>query len=490
MATRTTVPAAKPAKKKSTSAVDALAADTSSLTQLPLDVIDEHPDNPRKDLGDLTELAASIEAQGVLQNVTVMEDPDKPGRYLALLGHRRVAASRLAGKETIPARIVRGLSRAEQIELMLVENLQRTDLTPVEEGRSYQGLLDLEIPMTEISRATGRAVSTIKNRLTVASLPEVFTAAITERQITLQQAVDLATIAEKLPERFNAIERRLSLGASQTTIDWDITEALRLIRANEAHDLLLASAEAEGIRVTDQPTGTAWESMTLSMLRIEPENHTNCPGHCYSVGGTSTPTLDLTCDQAKEQHPEEWASARERAGYGVRERQLTDEERAEFEAIERLGEAMEASGARAVRWLAHQFTHGDAAARAAATEFAVSLADAGHRLEIYSAGLREDLAEIDLPEDVWSSLTGTDRLVFAALADFALGKLNVSGFDIRMACAERVHWAIFRMRAAHEVLTWLRDQGVDLNAAEQDLLDRINAAGLVGAEATTSQEVA
>ena len=109
-----------------------------NLQNIPLNLIDPHPHNPRRQLGDLTELADSIRAQGVRQNLLVVpSDLQGDGtwaRYTAVIGHRRLAAAKLAGLTEVPAVVDEGLSPADQLELMLVENVQRSDLSPEEEA--------------------------------------------------------------------------------------------------------------------------------------------------------------------------------------------------------------------------------------------------------------------------------------------------------------------------------------------------------------------
>lgn len=67
------------------------------ITMIPRSKLEPHPDNPRKDLGDLTELAASIKRSGLLQNLTVVPSPGNPEKYRVIIGHRRLAASEIAG---------------------------------------------------------------------------------------------------------------------------------------------------------------------------------------------------------------------------------------------------------------------------------------------------------------------------------------------------------------------------------------------------------
>lgn len=304
MASRTAVPPAKSATKKTTGdVVDALAAAPGGIVEISLDVIDPHPDNPRKDVGDLEELTASITAQGVLQNVTLLEHPDKPGRYLALLGHRRVEASRQAGKPTVPARVVSGLSRAEQIELMLVENLQRTDLTPFEEGRSYQGLLDLDIPVAAIAERTGRAVSTVKTRLRLGRLDDRAAVAHSEHQLTLEQALQLAEIQEASPEAY----KNLWTTAENNGVlrPWMIDDALSQIKVEARVAEFREKLEKDGVPLLDSIPFGAGTHRSLKSLGLKTAEHKTCPGHAaYIVKSYRSASLVYYCTDALTHHPD------------------------------------------------------------------------------------------------------------------------------------------------------------------------------------------
>ena len=100
-----------------------------NIVNLPIDRLINHPDNPRKDLGDLTELAESIKAKGVLQNLTVVPDVrrvdgDLVKNYLVVIGNRRRAAAELAGLTELPC-VISDMTEKEQYETMMLENLQR-----------------------------------------------------------------------------------------------------------------------------------------------------------------------------------------------------------------------------------------------------------------------------------------------------------------------------------------------------------------------------
>lgn len=136
----------------------------------------QHPDNPRKDLGDLSELSESIRMKGVLQNLTVI-----PGHwdekqkwydegYTLIIGHRRCAAAKLAGLKELPCRVVDNMSRKDQVSTMLEENMQRNDLTIWEQANGFQMMLDLGETEESIAEKTGFSKTTIRHRLNIAKL--------------------------------------------------------------------------------------------------------------------------------------------------------------------------------------------------------------------------------------------------------------------------------------------------------------------------------
>ena len=126
-----------------------------------------HPQNPRKDLGDLDELVDSIKANGVLQNLTVV--PRDGGGYTVIIGHRRLAAARRAGLTELPCAVV-FMTEEEQFRTMMIENMQRSDLTAIEQADGFQYMLDLGESMESITRTTGFSKSTINRRLKLREL--------------------------------------------------------------------------------------------------------------------------------------------------------------------------------------------------------------------------------------------------------------------------------------------------------------------------------
>lgn len=131
------------------------------IVDLAVDRLVPHPNNPRKDLGDLTELADSIKKNGIMQNLTVVDNGN--GEYTVIIGHRRCAAAKLAGAKTVPCAIVE-MSEKEQLATMLAENMQRADLTIVEQAEGIQLMLDLGESVSDIAEQTGLSESTVRRR--------------------------------------------------------------------------------------------------------------------------------------------------------------------------------------------------------------------------------------------------------------------------------------------------------------------------------------
>ena len=169
------------------------------IVMIPIDHLHAHPDNPRKDLGDLSELAESIKAKGILQNLTVVPlvlvDPDATislgdDHYCIVIGHRRQAAALLAGLTELPCAIVQ-MSYEDQIATMLVENMQRSDLTVYEEAKGFQMMLDLGKSIKEVSEMSGFSETTVRHRAKLAELDEKKFKKAVDRGATLFDFMEL-----------------------------------------------------------------------------------------------------------------------------------------------------------------------------------------------------------------------------------------------------------------------------------------------------------
>jgi len=157
----------------------------SGLVEIPVDRIEANPNQPRKQFKkeDLEELSLSIKQHGILQPLLVSEA--QPGRYVLIAGERRWRAARLAGFATVPAVIRERLDKDDLLELALVENLQRQDLTPIEEARAYEQLRSaLGLSQAQIANRVGIDRSTVANALRLLKLPDEVQAMVESGELT------------------------------------------------------------------------------------------------------------------------------------------------------------------------------------------------------------------------------------------------------------------------------------------------------------------
>lgn len=168
------------------------------ITNVEVTKLLQHPDNPRKNIGDVTELAESIKARGILQNLTVV--PAENGMYTVIIGHRRLAAAKQAGLTEVPCAVV-DMDYKTQLSTMLLENMQRSDLTVYEQAQGMQMMFDLGVPVAEIVEKTGFAETTVRKRLKIATLPTEQMQQAVERGGKLEDYVRIADIKDEKKRR-------------------------------------------------------------------------------------------------------------------------------------------------------------------------------------------------------------------------------------------------------------------------------------------------
>ncbi|MSO96973.1 MAG: ParB/RepB/Spo0J family partition protein [Rhodospirillaceae bacterium] len=201
-------------------------ASTKSATTLPVDVLTPSPLQPRKhfDEPSLNELAASIKEKGILQPLLVRPDPNTPGRYEIIAGERRWRAAQRAQVHDVPV-LVRELSDSEVLEVALIENLQRQDLSPAEEARGYQRLIDdFAHTQEEISEIVGKSRTHVANLLRLLNLPDGVLRLIDDGKLSAGQAKPLVglknaeALAHKITRRGLSVRQseRLAKGHGKT----------------------------------------------------------------------------------------------------------------------------------------------------------------------------------------------------------------------------------------------------------------------------------
>jgi ParB family chromosome partitioning protein len=177
-----------------------------AVVSLPLKKIRPNPNQPRKffDKDALNELSASIKEHGVIQPV-IVEEVD--GGYIIIAGERRCRAAGIAGLKEIPA-IIRSYSEEKRVEVALIENVQRTDLNPIEEAAAYKSLMNITGKnQDEIAAKVGKNRSTVTNALRLLRLPPMIQRSLEKGEITSGHARALLAIPDAADQErvFNEI---------------------------------------------------------------------------------------------------------------------------------------------------------------------------------------------------------------------------------------------------------------------------------------------
>lgn len=202
----------------------------SEITMLPTNKIYPHPNNPRISAGDVSELKESIIAKGILQNLTVVpRGKEGSGEYTVVIGHRRLGAAKAAGIKEVPCRIA-DMTPAEQMETMLLENIQRSDLTPYEQAQGFQMMMDLGTTKSEISRKTGFSRTTIDHRLKLLELDQEKLKDVSH-QITMKDLILLEKVKSSA-KRNELMQNYKNSYTFQTEINYAVREEKNEERRN------------------------------------------------------------------------------------------------------------------------------------------------------------------------------------------------------------------------------------------------------------------
>jgi ParB family chromosome partitioning protein len=176
------------------------------IVEIPLSEIRSNPYQPRKEFDEeaLQEFAESIKEHGVIQPIIVKKSIKG---YELIAGERRTRASKLAGKETIPA-IVREFNDQEMMEIALIENIQRENLNPIEEAEAFEQIIKTsQITQDEAAKKFGKSRSYITNILGLLRLPERTRKYVTENKITMGHARALSKLSDA--DEINSLAERI-----------------------------------------------------------------------------------------------------------------------------------------------------------------------------------------------------------------------------------------------------------------------------------------
>ena len=176
------------------------------VKQVPIEQIGANPDQPRKTFSDaeLNDLAASIREKGVLQPILLRTVVGMPYMYEIVAGERRYRAAKMAGLTQIPA-LVKNLSTENAMEIALIENVQRENLNPIEEGAAYKNLMDTcGYSFADVSRLIGKSESYIRNMMRIDSLPDTVKEMVADGRLSASHARTIA-VAENPAQIANEI---------------------------------------------------------------------------------------------------------------------------------------------------------------------------------------------------------------------------------------------------------------------------------------------
>jgi ParB family transcriptional regulator, chromosome partitioning protein len=233
------------------------------VINLPLTDIDKNPFQTRyvDDDDALEELAESIKANGVVQPILVRPSEDEDGRYVLILGERRMHASKKAGKTHIPA-IVRRVSRQQAAEMTIVENLQREDLSPLEQAQSFKVLSEeFNLTQEQIGERVGLSRVSVANYMRLLRLPREVMQLLVEKRINFAQAKELL----KLGDNDRIAEAALYAVKKGMNIEQIEMLVLRM------DGLLDPLPDMPGVKKKERSTGARWTDPNVRAAQTDLE---------------------------------------------------------------------------------------------------------------------------------------------------------------------------------------------------------------------------
>ncbi|MGX5848484.1 ParB/RepB/Spo0J family partition protein [Mesorhizobium sp. PL10] len=258
--------------------------------KVPIEFLSPNPKNPRRHFGDsdLTDLAQSIREHGVVQPVVARPSPTQAGRYEIIAGERRWRAAQRAGLTEIPI-IVRDVNDRTALELAIIENVQRTDLNPVEEALGYQQLIDDHgYTQADLGNVIGKSRSHVANTLRLLKLPDVIRDMLVDGALSAGHARTLVTAQDPAGLAKQIVEEGLSVRQA---------EALAQMPAAGAPP---KAKPAQGAADKDADTLALEKLMTDTIGMIVTIEHKG-KGGAIRVNYRSLEQLDELCRRLKDE---------------------------------------------------------------------------------------------------------------------------------------------------------------------------------------------
>lgn len=313
------------------------------MVMVPVERLKNHPDNPRKDIGDVSELAESLRKNGVMQNLTILpveareEEPENQPEvsqitlendFYVLIGNRRMTAAKEAGLIEVPCNIVSRISLKDQIGIMMTENLQREDLSIYEQASGFQRMIDLGYTEDTVAEKTGFSKQTVKHRLNIAKLDQGVLQA-KEKEESFQLSLKVLYELEKVDD----LEKRnemLKRADNNNDLYYRVKTYLRNKKKEEQKELLIAYVKEQGIEPAPQ--------------RYENERYTSkwkvIKKYSYDMEGLPK-SIVKTPDGEKIYYSESWDGIEIVKKQKVEKREITEAEKKQQERRKRKSEIKE-----------------------------------------------------------------------------------------------------------------------------------------------------
>lgn len=191
-------------------AFDPTKSDRPQLMMLAVEQVEPDPDQPRRDLGDLSELKASIREHGIVQPI-IVSPASAAGLFRIIAGERRYTAAKELGQAEIPC-VVRSIEEHRRLEVQLIENIHRKGFNPIEEATAYKRLMDeFKLSQRQLADRLGKSVATVNQTLRILTLPEDVLEGVQTSE-RLSRSVLLEIAKQETPEEQRAMWKRANSG--------------------------------------------------------------------------------------------------------------------------------------------------------------------------------------------------------------------------------------------------------------------------------------
>jgi ParB/RepB/Spo0J family partition protein len=318
-----------------------------TLVPVSIDLLDPAEDNPRHDLGELTELALSITEVGILQPIVVAQSAGE--RYTIIAGHRRHAAARIAGLTEVEVIVQAVDDDADRGRMMLIENLHREDLTALDKARGFKALADSGLSQRDIAARVGISQATVSKHISLLKLPEPALALVANGELSQEDAVTLVGLpADARKDIVTDIEDAAK--AAEPMSGDEVARAVRRAKEEAEEDAalqkMIAGLKAEGVTFVEHsavkysPGKTGPISLSV-MYWVKAAAHKKLP--CRVVAVTVNGAIVEACGKPKD-HPQ----PANRSASATKENPAV---KAKWEEVERLRGLLAQAGERRLAWL-------------------------------------------------------------------------------------------------------------------------------------------